>query len=101
MVSRMPGREDDSELLRLNEDGGSARTERVSWGGRDLSLVERGVCQNWCELLFRGPSASISRYGLRTRGIATWVFRQPRRDHVDCDAARGGRCSRSRRQFPR
>lgn len=69
------------------------RAGRVACNGYHAALIECGVCPSWCEFLARGPSTSISRYVLWTRGV--------RRDHVGCKAERVDTCSRYRRQLPR
>jgi hypothetical protein len=51
----------------------------VTWTRLDHALVERGVDSSWCAILVRGSRASLSKRGLRTRGVTTWSFRQPRR----------------------
>lgn len=64
----------------------------------DAAEIDRGVCASWCELLFRGPSASISRNGLRTRGVASLAFKGSR-SNCSGHVLRGGRrCKRYRRQ---
>lgn len=63
----------------------------------DASFVERGVCAGWCALLSRAPSASISRYSLRTKGVSSWMFKRPRR-HCTSHALRPAEgCHRYRR----
>lgn len=80
-------------MNRSRREGRSALREVNS----DTAAIERGVCAGWCELLSRGPAASISRNSLRTKGAVSWLFRAPRSHctgHVLC----GGGCDRYRRQ---
>jgi hypothetical protein len=66
---------------------------RIVWRRPSVALVELGVCASWCALVSRGPSASISRFGLRTSGSATWVFARPRCADVGCATKPGMSCS--------
>jgi hypothetical protein len=61
---------------------------RSAWRRQRADLGELGVCASWCALISRGPSASISKFGLRTSGVAAWVFARPRRASVACAAQR-------------
>jgi hypothetical protein len=74
---------------------------RVVWRRQSVTLIDLGVDAGWCGLVSRGPSASISRFSLRTNGVATWVFRRPRRAVVGCGAASGAACSGCRRHSRR
>jgi hypothetical protein len=51
----------------------------VTWTKPDHALVRRGVNPSWCAILVRGSRASLSKRGLRARGLTTWSFHQPRR----------------------
>jgi hypothetical protein len=71
----------------------SERAARVVWRRQGVASIDFGVCASWCALVSRGPSASISRFGLRTNGVAPWVFGCARRAGVGCGIARGTTCS--------
>jgi hypothetical protein len=78
----------------------SAGAGRVVWHRQSVALIDFGVYVSWCALISRGPAASISRFGLRTTGFATWVFGQPRRASVGCGVPCGtadGTCLREPR----
>jgi hypothetical protein len=80
------------EKLELEGERVSQQTARVVWRKPSIALVDFGVCPSWCGLVSRGPSASISRFGLRTAGLATWVFARPRRALTSCGVAHSTAC---------
>jgi hypothetical protein len=82
-------------------DGEFELAGRLVWRRQSAALVDLGVCASWCALVSRGPSASISRFGLRTSGSATWVFVRPRCADVGCAAKPDTACSKYSRHSRR
>jgi hypothetical protein len=98
-----PGIRDSDMREKGHREGGRGFEPmgRVVWRRQSAALVELGVCASWCALVSRGPSASISRFGLRTSGSATWVFARPRCADVGCAVKPGMVCSAHPRQSRR